>query len=154
MKILLSSSNHIGLPNYVIASYSLYLEWSMNWYSLRAGSNLTMPYVVWESVSWLQALPYTTQVSINSVHGSVMVTFFFPTSPLLIYNMKHVISTRCLATPKQGRSCFPHNFQSSCEYLIHYQSSDSRVSLNGHLRHPQLCWQLNLMWLSYFEHTF
>jgi hypothetical protein len=33
--------------------------------------------------------------------------------------IKHMISTRWLANPNQGRSRLSHNFRSSYEYLIH-----------------------------------
>ena len=38
--------------------------------------------------------------------------------------MKHVISTRWLANPNQGGGHFPHSLY---EYLINYQSEDSRA---------------------------
>ena len=38
-----------------------------------------------------------------------------------------MISTRWLENPNQGRSHFPRNFWSSYEYLIQYQSEDSRA---------------------------
>ena len=41
--------------------------------------------------------------------------------------MKHVISTTWLANPNQGGCYFPHNFQGSYEYLIHYQREDSHA---------------------------
>jgi hypothetical protein len=66
--------------------------------------------------------------------------------------MKHVISMRWLADPKQGCGRFPHIF-----YLIwiSYSLSTWRFlySLNGHIRPPQLCKLLSLEWLSYFEHV-
>ena len=46
-----------------------------------------------------------------------MVTFSdWPTSPMRA--IMYLISARWLAIPNQGYSHFPHNFRSSCEYLI------------------------------------
>ena len=39
--------------------------------------------------------------------------------------MKQAISMRWLADPNQGHSHFPHDFQSSYDNLIHYQSEES-----------------------------
>ena len=39
--------------------------------------------------------------------------------------MKYANSPSRLANPNKGRSHFPHNFQSSYEYLICYQREDS-----------------------------
>jgi hypothetical protein len=44
------------------------------------------------------------------------------------HELKHVTGTRWSANPNQGRSHSPHNFRSSHEYLIHYQSEDSHVT--------------------------
>ena len=41
--------------------------------------------------------------------------------------MKYANSPRWLANPNKGCSHFPHNFQSSYEYLIHCQSEDLNV---------------------------
>ena len=38
--------------------------------------------------------------------------------------MKHALHARRLENPNQGHSHFPHHFQSSYEYLLHYQSED------------------------------
>ena len=41
--------------------------------------------------------------------------------------MKHAISTRWLEIPNESQTHFPHNFLSSSEILIHYQSKHSRT---------------------------
>ena len=38
--------------------------------------------------------------------------------------MEHVISAKSLANPNCAHSHLPHNFWSSYEYRIHYQSED------------------------------
>lgn len=48
-------------------------------------------------------------------------------------DMKHPISMRLLAYPCGGHSHFPHNFPSSYEYPIHYQSVGSSCSSIGHI---------------------
>ena len=50
--------------------------------------------------------------------------------------MKYIISRSQLTNPTQGHSHFLHNFWSSYEYIIHYQSGDSRALLNGHMGPP------------------
>ena len=42
-------------------------------------------------------------------------------------NIKDVMSTRWLANPHQGHSQFPHSFQTSFEYPVHYQIEDSHA---------------------------
>lgn len=44
-------------------------------------------------------------------------------------NQKHTIMTWCLADPNLGHTHLCHDFQSSHEYFVHYQSGDSLYTL-------------------------
>jgi hypothetical protein len=45
----------------------------------------------------------------------------------MVKNKKHMMNTRWLANPNQGRSTFLKIFWRSYEYLIQYQSEDFRA---------------------------
>ena len=67
--------------------------------------------------------------------GLKCVFFGFIIKSLLVFSQpthssldaKHMISTRCLAYPNQGRNHFAQIFWSSHEYLIHHQRADLRA---------------------------
>ena len=66
--------------------------------------------------------------------------------------MKHVISMRWLADPKQGYGRFPHNVLPYMNILF-IINVKILVLNKWSYRSPQLCKLLSLEWLSYFEHV-
>jgi hypothetical protein len=65
--------------------------------------------------------------------------------------MKHVLSTEWLASANRGHGHFPHYFWSSYEYLVYYQSEDSRAHLNSCTSPSPIMRTIKLE--SYFEHA-
>ena len=57
--------------------------------------------------------------------------------------MKHTLRTKWLASANRGHCHFPHYFRGSYEYLIHYQSKNSRAHYMVVHVHAQLCGPLH-----------
>ena len=61
----------------------------------------------------------------STIDGLKWPFFLLLSSSLLLGYETHTISTKWLANPNRGYSRFPHDFWSSYEYLIYYQSENS-----------------------------